>query len=85
MLDDLTVTFPAASSIAITAQSEEDRRALAMLLTRELLPSHGKVEIAGKDINKLHQITIVVRIGYVDATSVLFEGGARGQHQYGVA
>ncbi len=74
VLDDLTVTFPASSSIAVAAQGEEDRRALAMVLTRELLPSHGTVEIAGQDINKLHQITIAARIGYVDATPVLFEG-----------
>lgn len=74
ILDDLNVTFPAASSIAITASSEEDRHAFTKLLTRELVPSHGAVTIAGQDLGALHQVTVASRIGYVDSSPVLFEG-----------
>ena len=74
VLNDLNATFPAASSIAITVPDEQDRRALSMLLTRELLPSHGQVHIAGQNLSALHQITIASRIGYVGTAPVLFEG-----------
>jgi ABC-type multidrug transport system fused ATPase/permease subunit len=74
VLDDLSVTFPAASSIAITAPNEEDRRAFAKLLTRELLPTHGTLRIGDRDLHCLHQETVASRIGYADSAPVLFEG-----------
>ena len=74
MLDDLNVTFPAGSTIAITATSDEDRRAIADLLTRELTPSSGQVKIAGHMLSDLHQATIATRIGYATARPVMFRG-----------
>lgn len=74
ILNDLNATFPTASSIAIAVPDEECRRALARVLTREVLPSYGEVRIGGHDLGALHQVTIASRIGYVDASPVLFEG-----------
>lgn len=74
VFSDLTATFPAASTIAITAPNEEDRRALAQLLTRELLPTHGTLRIGGRDLYAEHQVTLASRIGYADSVPVLFEG-----------
>jgi ABC-type multidrug transport system fused ATPase/permease subunit len=74
VLDSLDVTFPAGKSVAITASSDEDRRALADLLTRELIPSSGKVVMAGLELSTLHQATISSRIGHAAARPVMFMG-----------
>jgi ABC-type multidrug transport system fused ATPase/permease subunit len=74
VLDALNVTFPAGRTIAITASSDEDRRALADLLTRELTPSSGQVSIAGHSLSELHQATISARIGHATARPVMFLG-----------
>ncbi|WP_390915263.1 ABC transporter transmembrane domain-containing protein [Pseudosulfitobacter sp. SM2401] len=74
VLEDLNVAFPAASTIAITAPSDEDRRALAELLTREVMPSSGTLSIAGQDITKMHQATIATRIGHATSRPVMFMG-----------
>lgn len=74
VLEDLNATFPAASTIAITATSDEDRRAMAELLTRELIPAVGSVHMGGHDLNTQHQTTIAKRIGHATARPVLFQG-----------
>lgn len=74
VLEELNATLPAGKAIAIAAPSEEDRRALAELLTREVLPSAGQVRIAGQDIRELHQAVLALRIGHVTSRPVLFQG-----------
>ncbi|OED46191.1 cyclic nucleotide-binding domain-containing protein [Leisingera sp. S232] len=74
VLEDLSATFPAGQVIGIAAPSEEDRRALAELLTREILPSSGTVTVAGKSLAGLHQATVAARIGYATSRPVLFQG-----------
>ncbi|AXI48849.1 ABC transporter ATP-binding protein [Sulfitobacter sp. SK012] len=74
VLDKITVTLPAGSSVAITAPNDEDRRALCALLTRELTPSSGKVLIAGHDLSRLHQATVAARIGHATSRPALFFG-----------
>ncbi|MEQ6249861.1 ABC transporter transmembrane domain-containing protein [Sulfitobacter sp. HNIBRBA3233] len=74
VLEDLNATLPAASTIAITAASEEDRRALTALLTREVLSTSGTITMAGHDLRSLHQATIARRIGHASATPVMFRG-----------
>lgn len=74
VLEDLNLTVPAGSVVGIAAPGEQDRRALAELLTRELLPSSGRVEMAGHDLSKLHQKVIATRIGHATSRPVLFEG-----------
>ncbi len=74
VLDSLNVSIPSGSTVAITAPSDEDRRAIAKLLTRELSPTIGHVSIAGQSLSKLHQATISTRIGYATARPVMFQG-----------
>ncbi|MEP4036525.1 ABC transporter transmembrane domain-containing protein [Pseudophaeobacter sp.] len=74
VLEDLNATLPAGQVIGIAAPSEEDRRAMAELLTREVLPSAGQVSIAGQDLRELHQATLALRIGHVTSRPVLFQG-----------
>ncbi|MGB3243016.1 MAG: ABC transporter transmembrane domain-containing protein [Sulfitobacter sp.] len=74
LLEDLSLTIPAGSAVAITAPNDEDRRALGALLTRELTPTSGRVVIAGHDMSRLHQATIAARIGHATSRPVLFVG-----------
>ncbi|WP_170770586.1 cyclic nucleotide-binding domain-containing protein [Ruegeria lacuscaerulensis] len=74
VLDDLNLSFPAGKTIGIAAPSEEDRRAIAELLTREMLPSAGRVSIGTQDIASLHQGVVAARIGYASSRPVMFQG-----------
>ncbi len=74
VLEDITVTFPAGSTVGITAPNDEDRRALAEVLTRETLTTSGTVTLAGEDIRSLHQATIARRIGHANSRPILFKG-----------
>lgn len=74
VLEDLSARLPAGKVVGIAAPSEEDRRAMAELLTRELLPSAGSVSIAGHDLTKLHQGVIAARVGHATSRPILFQG-----------
>lgn len=74
VLEDLNVRLPAGATIGIAAASDEDRRALGELLTRELVPSGGKVLLSGLDLATLHQSVIATRIGHATSRPVMFRG-----------
>ncbi len=74
VLEDLNATLPGGKVIGIAAPSEEDRRALSELMTRELLPSSGKLRIGGHELSGLHQAVIAERIGHASSRPVLFQG-----------
>ena len=74
VLEDITATLPAGHSIAITAPSDEDRRALAQVLTRETMPTSGRIHIGDHALNDLHQGVIAARIGHATSRPVLFQG-----------
>ncbi len=74
VLEDLTATLPAGQVVGIAAPSEEDRRAMGELLTRELLPSAGSVVIGDHKMSELHQAVVAARIGHANSRPVLFQG-----------
>lgn len=74
ILEELSATFPKGELIGIAAPSEEDRRALAEVLTREVLPASGTVTLAGHDIRELHQMVLATRIGHATSRPALFKG-----------
>ncbi|WP_282091626.1 ABC transporter transmembrane domain-containing protein [Epibacterium ulvae] len=74
VLEDLNATLPKGGVVGIAAPSEEDRRALADLLTREVLPTNGRVLIDGHDLSDLHQSIISARVGHATSRPVLFQG-----------
>nr|WP_233421989.1 ABC transporter transmembrane domain-containing protein [Ruegeria profundi] len=74
VLDDLNLSFSGGKTVGIAAPSEEDRRALSELLTREILPSSGRVEIGGENLSTLHQAVVAARIGYASSRPVMFQG-----------
>nr|WP_319949400.1 ABC transporter transmembrane domain-containing protein [uncultured Shimia sp.] len=74
VLEDIDVTLPAGQLIGFAAADFEERKALADLLTREMLPTSGKVLINDQDINELHQITLSARVGLAERDPYLFQG-----------
>ncbi|WP_432817407.1 ABC transporter transmembrane domain-containing protein [Sulfitobacter sp. JB4-11] len=74
VLEDLNTTLPAGASIGITAPNDEDRRAFAELLIREVIPASGKVMLSGHDLSGLHQSVIAARIGHATSRPVMFMG-----------
>ncbi|WP_267166214.1 ABC transporter transmembrane domain-containing protein [Sulfitobacter sp. F26169L] len=74
VLNDLSLTIPKGAQVAIKTSSQSERRAIAELLTRELLPTRGTVTMGGIDIASVHQAVIAARIGYVSAQPYLFHG-----------
>lgn len=74
LLDDLNLTIPAGAQVAVEIPAQSERRAFAELLTREILPSRGRIRIGGEDLSELHQAVIATRIGYANSTPYLFQG-----------
>ena len=74
VLEDLTLHIPAGSRVAIEVPTQSERTALAEVLTREIVPTRGKITIAGHDLSGLHQSVVAARIGYASATPYLFQG-----------
>lgn len=74
VLEDLSAVLPAGSVVGIAAPSEEDRRALGELLTRELMATSGSVQVAGQDMTGLHQAVIAARIGHASSRPLMFKG-----------
>ena len=74
LLQDIAFEIPKASRVAIQVPNQTERTALAELLTRELLPTRGKITIAGMDLSTLHQSVVAARIGYAHAQPYLFQG-----------
>lgn len=74
VIDKVSLSIPQGSLVAIQAPNADDRRALAELLTREMLPSIGRVSIGGQDLAALPQSTIGARIGWADSAPYVFSG-----------
>lgn len=74
VLEDINLTLGGGKTIAITAPSQDDRRAFGGLITREIAPAAGKVRIGEFEMDKLHQSAIAARIGYARPQPILFQG-----------
>lgn len=74
ILEDIDLTIPSGTRVAIKASHDSEREALAQVLTRELLPIQGDVILSGHDLKSLHQAVIAARIGYAHSRPYLFDG-----------
>lgn len=74
VLEDITLDIPAGSRLAVQGGSAAETAALAGLLTREVLPTRGRVEIGGRDLSTVHQAVIAARVGYAHSQPYLFDG-----------
>lgn len=74
ILENIDLTIPEGARVAIQARNQTERTALAELLTREVLPARGRIEMGGHDLSGLHQAVIAARIGYAHSRPYLFDG-----------
>lgn len=74
VLEDINLDIPPGARVAVKAASPIERTAFAELLTREVVPSRGKVTVSGYDLNTLHQAVIAARIGYAHSRPYFFDG-----------
>ena len=77
VLENISLTIPPGARVAIQAKNQSERAALAELLMREVLPSRGKVTLAGHDLGERHQAVLASRIGYAHSAPYLFQGALR--------
>jgi len=76
VFENLNMIFPKGATVAITGLNDEERRAMADLLTREIIPTRGKLSVAGQDLSTLHQSVIAARIGHANSRPFMFDGTA---------
>ncbi|MBT8168593.1 ABC transporter transmembrane domain-containing protein [Falsiruegeria litorea] len=74
ILEDINLTIPPGSRVAIQSSKASERTAMAQLLTREILPVRGSVLLSGHPLEGLHQSVIAARIGYAHSRPYLFDG-----------
>ncbi|GGH28186.1 putative ABC transport system ATP-binding protein [Cribrihabitans marinus] len=74
VLEDIDLTIPPGARVAIQSTKPNERTALALLLTREVMPSRGEIILSGHRLNDLHQAVIAARIGYAHSRPYLFDG-----------
>ncbi|WP_299618675.1 ABC transporter transmembrane domain-containing protein [uncultured Tateyamaria sp.] len=74
VLDRIDLTIPQGARVAIQSKNQSERTALAELLAREVLPTRGKVTMAGHDLSQMHQAVVSARIGYAHSRPYLFDG-----------
>jgi putative ABC transport system ATP-binding protein len=74
ILNDLSLTIPAGSTVALQVSNASERRALSQILSRSILPTSGRVTIGGHDLNTVHQGVVAARIGVAGSKPYLFKG-----------
>jgi putative ABC transport system ATP-binding protein len=70
VVDGITVTLPNPGSVAVVGGS--GREELLQIIAHLLDPTKGRVTIGGKDVAELSEAVTGRRIGYVGATSYMF-------------
>ena len=74
ILEDVNLTIPHGSRVAIQSSRAAERSAFGQLLTREILPSRGEVILSDHPLEGLHQAVIAARVGYAHSRPYLFDG-----------
>ncbi|MDW4496505.1 ABC transporter transmembrane domain-containing protein [Sulfitobacter sp. D35] len=74
VLENVSARFAKGALVGIEARNDEDRQAFSAVVTREVLPSSGRVTIDGQDLSRIHQSVIAARIGHANSRPILFQG-----------
>lgn len=74
VLENIDITLPQGALVGIASQDAEERRAIAELFTREIVPMSGRIEVGEVDLSRVHQRVIATRVGYADPAPYVFEG-----------
>lgn len=74
VLKDISIEMVGGSTVGLAIENEESRKAMADLLTRELAPTSGKIQVAGLNYAEIPQKTLGARIGYTNSRPFVFQG-----------
>ena len=74
VLKDISIEIAGGSMVGLAIESEESRKAMADLLTRELPPTSGSLQMAGHNYSEIPQKTLSARIGYANSRPFVFQG-----------
>ncbi len=74
VLEDINLSIPQGSRVAIKTNNESAAQAFADLLIREVIPQRGEVEIAGHKLNSIHQATLSSSVGYAHSNPHILQG-----------
>lgn len=64
-LDGVSFTVAAGETVALVGESGSGKTTLLRLFNRRLLPTSGRVEVAGEDVAEVDPIALRRRLGYV--------------------
>ena len=74
VLEDINLSIPQGARVAVKTSNETAALAFADLLTREVIPQHGTVTIAGHDLLTIHQETLSNAVGYAHSNPHILQG-----------
>lgn len=83
VLDDIDITIPGGSTIALVGESGAGKSTFASLIPRFYEPTCGKIFIDGQDISHVRQNSLRQNIGYVQQNVFLFDDTIRENLRYG--
>ena len=72
VIDSVTTNLPLDRSVAVVGQSGSGKQELALLIARLVMPSLGRVSVAGSDLATMPDAVIGRRMGYVGPMPYLF-------------
>lgn len=83
VLDNLNLTIPGGTTIALVGESGAGKSTLASLVPRFYEPLSGRILIDGQDVTKVRQNSLRMNIGFVQQNVFLFDDSIRENLKYG--
>ncbi|MDD3902760.1 MAG: ABC transporter ATP-binding protein [Sphaerochaeta sp.] len=83
ILDDLNVSIPGGSTVALVGESGAGKSTFASLIPRFYEPMGGRVLIDGQDVSQVRQSSLHQHIGFVQQNVFLFDDTIRENLKYG--
>lgn len=83
ILDDLNVSIPGGSTVALVGESGAGKSTFASLIPRFYEPMSGRVLIDGQDVSQVRQSSLHQHIGFVQQNVFLFDDTIRENLKYG--
>ncbi len=74
ILEDINMTIPHGTTVAIETSSEEVASTLGDVFTREVIPYRGSISFADQPLSTMHQVVVSSQIGYAHSRPAFFQG-----------
>lgn len=84
VIDGASFAFPLNETVALVGPAGGGKDELAMLLARLLLPSSGRLQVAGRDLAELPESVTGTRLAYLGPNPFLFSASLRDNLVYGL-